>query len=346
MEHIDTNDIPGILKQEYKVIVHWRHILLDPAIFNVAGTFSIAKVKVGGLEGLDAFPRANSGLWFSKDYYVSLPKAEAVAPPSYDYDGRHFIFKNWFLRIFKNRKLDYFDTPTDFGPAFPRGSSEKDFIEVFADALYYWDFGVGGGDHMVIIDAINVTAGKFITDDFVTVTPDETGELTRTANKKNFILTGGISNLTVAATKQIIRPELEKSEPTESQPSKIERVILDFQEWRENQSFGKGSPTYPEILGSELRLKANDIIWATAYYTEQRIELAIPESPINQGLILGTPTDGGFVVVLPSGLKRIPPLDPRAYAALTAITTVQLDQEKRMAEIISRLEILENKRKE
>jgi hypothetical protein len=314
-----------------KLVLFWRHIILDPALFSSNHTYRKAKIKKDGLVGLDAFPRAAEGVWQSNTGSVSLLKAEAVAPKSYDYEGRHFNFDRWHCTLSAGGKHKLSDTfnGTDFQLSY---TTEDGFIEVHADALYYWDFGVGGGDHIVIVDAYNKTSGQYMTEDFVDVSPD--GELTPEVNAVGGILTGNISNLTITARNSI---------------RKNRDVVLKFQEWIEVFSFGSESPTHPTISGAEIKIKNNDIIIAEAYYEEvdEREEpLHQPDEKSLQGYIIGKATDGGFLELTPSGVKKVPPLDPRTNSALKIVSAIQEDQQRAIEEIKERLESLERQRKE
>jgi hypothetical protein len=54
--------------------------------------------------------------------------------------------------------------------------------DVTYKGYYVWNFGQGGGDNALLIDAFDVDVGDFIPDDFVDVTPDQNGKLTGEAN--------------------------------------------------------------------------------------------------------------------------------------------------------------------
>jgi hypothetical protein len=301
--------------------VDWKHVLLDPKVFQSNGTFRVARVR----GGLSAFPIGASGKWESEHRHWS-PDLAGSAPDHYNYEGRRFNFGFWSIKEFLNG-------------VFYRGGSNRtnEFdvnytaraIRIEATALYYWDFGDGEGDHAVFVDAFDDANQQFIPDDFVDVIPDdERGSLTAEANNGR-LSTNVIENAVIRART-----------PTG------DNIYLQyrFSRWTNEQDLSRISPkTVPTIMGRDIRIRQGSVIAALAHYNPTAGAAVPPvEVPPEGGYIIGIPADGPFIFVPLGGLPRpVGPWDPTLFAALLSSTqlgqlTAQIDELRKRIEALEK----------
>jgi hypothetical protein len=149
--------------------VTWQYILLQWDSTNgyrVKRRIAGPPPVVGG--GTDT-PMANN--------WVSTP-----APPQIHYipDNRDYVFVFWSLTAIDTQSMQ---SEFQIQPGLVANDSHiGGQWAITAKAYYYWNFGQGGGDNALLIDAFDLQAGDFIPDDFVDASPDPTGTLTTEAN--------------------------------------------------------------------------------------------------------------------------------------------------------------------
>lgn len=261
--------------------VEWKHVLLDPVVYQSNGTFRVARVR----GGLNAFPipMGASGRWESERRHWA-PMVAGLAPDHYNYEGRHFNFGFWSIKEFLNG-------------VFSRGSSNRtnEFdvnyttgaIRIEATAIYYWDFDDGEGEHAVFLDAFDDTNQQFIADDFVDVIPDdEVGILTGEANNGR------------------LRTEMIESAVIRARTPTGDNIYLQYQfsRWSNEQDLSRfGSETVPTIKGRDIRIRRSSVIAALAHY-----------NPIGGAAIpqVEPPPEGGHVIMVGSQLYLFVPLLP------------------------------------
>lgn len=150
--------------------VDWQYILLngDPTV-----GYRVKRRKGGSLP-----PAVGSGTDTPmSDNWVSAP-----APPLIHYapDNRDYVFVFWSLVAHDAQSLQ---SAAQIQPGTVANDSHTGGQwTITAKAYYVWNFGVGGGDNALLIDAFDVQAGDFFPDDFVDVNPDPKGTLTVEAN--------------------------------------------------------------------------------------------------------------------------------------------------------------------
>jgi hypothetical protein len=149
--------------------VTWQYILLngDPATgYRVKRRTNGPPPVVGG--GTDT-PMANN--WVS-----------AAAPSQIHYipDNRDYVFVFWSLTGIDAQSMQSaFQIQTS---PIANDSHVGGQWSLTAKAYYVWNFGQGGGDNALLIDAFDLQAGDFIPDDFVDCTPDPGGLFTVKSN--------------------------------------------------------------------------------------------------------------------------------------------------------------------
>lgn len=140
-------------------------------------------------------------------------------------------------------------------------ANENSKWTILATAYYHRDPGLGGGDNGLFIDAFDINLNDFIADDFVDVTPDAYGELSKQANN-GFIDTdksiGEGEKLNVSAKKLISRNSKSFNGGT----------ALIFNHWDEDL-FTPGDDSPANIDGALLIVAVSDLIYAYAFYTEK-----------------------------------------------------------------------------
>lgn len=178
-------------------------------------------------------------------------------------------------------------------------------VEAKARAWYVRTWPSGPGDEQVYLDAcyISPDSGEltFIPDDFVTIAPDESGDLTETANKGSIDTSLIQSPVTVTAAPQIGPVYEPRKAETNSpdDPGAIQHPTLKFSYWRR--------AAYTDILGSmesfsdrDFIVEHNADIYAWAVYDV--VPWRLPESYVSDALFLLTGSDGPVFVVHVSDL--------------------------------------------
>lgn len=278
--------------------VDWKHVLLDPSVFAANGTFRVARVR----GGLLSFPLQASGSWTSPITSWSPDTPDAgYAPPSYDYEGRRFNLGFWSVKTLIGGRLNGAASHNDneFSVSYPAGD-----IQIDAKAIYYWDFGGGGGPHAVYVDAFDDTNQEFIPDDFVDVIPDDdSGSLTREANN------GRLSTEKIGAS--IIRARSPTGDSIYRQ--------YGFARWTNEQDLSRiGPETVPTIAGADIRIRQGSVIAALAHYAPVRgSDIPKVVIPPEGGTVIGNPADGPYIYIPFGGTPTpIGPMDPTLLASI------------------------------
>jgi hypothetical protein len=308
--------------------VEWKHVLLDPLVFQRYGTYRVARVP----GGVNAFPTpvGGEGRWASGSRYWS-PSLAGFAPPQYEYPDpafepepkrrRTFNFRFWSLTEQQNG----IDTTrrsirgtNDFNASYGAGD-----ILIKATAFYYWDFGSGPGGHAVYVDAFNETKQEFIPDDFVDVIPDnEKGSLTREANN------GRLDTEPIEKPGVVIRAR---------NPTGDNLIpMYQFNTWTNEQDLSRFGPeTVPIIEGADIRVHQGSVISALAHYAEISPQIPVIDWPLGAWLILGKPVDGS-IIVIPRGGGGPTPVGP--WGSLSLATLLASAQPGQLLEQIADLQ--------
>ena len=306
------------------ITVSWKHVLLDPLVFQAHGTYRVARVP----GGVNAFPvpKGASGIWESENRHWA-PALAGLARDHYDHGGRIFNFGFWSVKEFQN---GYFN----------RGSSQQTnefdvnytsgIIRIEATAFYFWDFGDGRGPHAIFIDAFNDTTQEFIPDDFVDVIPDdEKGTMTANANNGS-LGTDGIANAVVRAR---------------TPAGDTIYMQYQFNRWVNEQDLSRiSSDTVPTIEGRDIRIRSGSVIAALAHYNQiQGSPVPRIDIPGEGGFIIGIPADGPFIFVPYGGTPQpVGPWDPTLFNAIISPAQIkqismQVDDLKKRIEILEKL---------
>jgi hypothetical protein len=241
------------------VAVNWQYIILTVG----AGISNRVARRTGGpppaVDGGTDMPNANN--WVR------------AAPPSIHYvpDGRDYNFAFWSLNaqdMMSGQGSSQIQSNPTANESFTGGA-----WVITANAYYFWNFGTGGGDNAVYVDAFDVQAGAFLPDDFVDVAPDPGGALTVAGNNGYIdtttqIAAGAANRITITARSAL--------------PPAGNRQ---FAYW---QSVGSlqyaGDPAHPPTVGAppnprDIVVGHNDIVVAFAFYNEVRSVLQVPREP-------------------------------------------------------------------
>lgn len=305
--------------------VNWQHVLLDPKVFEDNGTFRVARVR----GRLGAFPVKASGHWESNVRYwtPALSPEAGYAPETYEYEGRVFNLGFWTYKEFRNEVLD--GGRSSDSNHFTVTTTANVIVRVEATAIYYWNFGDGGGGHAVYIDAFDETNQEFMSDDFVDILPDEPPEYPLTAEANNGrLMTETIESVIIRA-----RPVL--------------RVFHEFSMWTNEQDLSRidMGRTRPVIAGSDIRVRSGSVIAAVAHYVVNTSRAVPVQVPREGGLIIGNPSDGPFIF-WPVGGSPTPvgPWDPTVlFAMMSAGQIAQLQGQ--IAAMQKRIESLEKQQR-
>jgi hypothetical protein len=308
--------------------VDWKHVLLDPVVFQQNGTYRVARVR----GGLSAFPIPNrsSESWTS-EFRFWKPSLAGYAGDYYDYEGRRFNFGFWSVKESVNGIFlrGSSNSSNEFSVSYVEGD-----IRIEATAIYYWNFGDGAGEHAVFIDAFDDTNQEFIAQDFVDVIPDnEKGTLTAEANE------GRLSTEAIEKTGVLIRAR-----------STIRNSIVNgfnFSAWSNEQDLSRFGPeTVPFVDRTDIRLRRGSVIAALAHY--YFFEHPFPRVNWPQGWrqLIGNPVDGPVFFVPPGGSPGPGPIGPWDTAAPgILLSSSQLGQLAEMiADLQKRIETLEKLR--
>jgi hypothetical protein len=111
---------------------------------------------------------------------VSWTSAPAPTQIHYASENRDYVFAFWSITAFDSESQQ--SSAQIQNGITANDSHQGGTWSISANAFYIWNFGEGGGDNAILIDAFDVQAGDFIADDFVNVTPDQNGKLTTEAN--------------------------------------------------------------------------------------------------------------------------------------------------------------------
>jgi len=244
--------------------VNWQWIILD----NTTSGWRVAR-RTGGPPPTYAFgtDMPMGGNW------IQLATSPLVYPKGGDPTKDTYLFAFW--------SLVGFDSVSGQSLALIQGnpanwSQNGGQWTITATAYYYSNFGSGGGDNALLIDAFDLSIGAFIPDNFVQVTPDPTGNLTVDANNGYIDTTTQIANgspppaLTVTAQSVL---------PSNKQ----------FQYWLYFPYippwFFSNNPAYPATVGTptpqDIVVHYNDVVLAIGMYTDLPYVVTPPSSIYN-----------------------------------------------------------------
>ena len=232
--------------------VSWQYIILNGD--NATG-YRVKKRTGGALP-----PVYNMGTDF-----VGSDSWNKTAEHVLQYGDRNYVFAFWSVtghdmlspqteaHIGLNRYVD------SSHPLLPQYGGAWD---ITAKAYYVWEFGIGGGDNALLIDAFDVQAGDFIADDFVDATPNE---FTKDANEGY-----------IDTTLQII-----EGNAIQVRARNILPTNKSFGYWHEIASVGySNNPATPVEVGTptsqDIVVHYNDIVVAFAFYNELPLKLKKP----------------------------------------------------------------------
>jgi hypothetical protein len=152
-----------------------------------------------------------------------------------------------------------------------------------AKAWYVWNYGGGGGEHAVEVDAFSRTDNRFIPDFFVDVLPDGPpdpsdptagGPLSRIANYDGYVATGPLTKPVEIRAREIIGDGTERYR---------------FVRWVEVESLTSGEPM-PFVDNDRIIVHPGNIMRAFAIYNRLP---PMPPPPIRPVVVL---PEGGYIV--------------------------------------------------
>jgi len=196
---------------------------------------------------------------------MDTPDADSwsrTAPATLPFDGLDYVLAFWSITS-QDTLSPQREAHVEFGRTASSSHSGAASMGggqwvVTAKAYYVWNFGVGGGDNALLIDAFDIQLGDFIPDDFVDATPDDGARtLTMDANNGYIDTSTQIAEgnaLTVTA-RDTLRPNKQ------------------FGYWQEVPSLTyNNDPTMPATIGApdnhDIVVHYNDIVVAFAFYNE------------------------------------------------------------------------------
>jgi hypothetical protein len=294
------------------ITVDWKHILLDPDVFNSHKTHRVARIP----GGLSAFPVQNRGYWVSDDgNWPGSSGGDGAAPPYYIYNNRKFNFGFWSIKE---------DGSGSISDGINLSITTKHPLYIYANAFYYWDFGGGPGSHAVYLDAFDTTNQVFIPDDFVDVIPDNSSrDLTALANN-GMLITDDIKEAIIRARTPLTNLVADSRNLSEAQ--------MKFLKWWNMQDLRRSDPnadpnTVPTINDGDIDIKQGSVISALAAYDRGDPKNTGPNLNWTEGgyIEFGTPSDG-LVILLPPGRGPIVigPWGPRNLRESTEVGVEKL----------------------
>jgi hypothetical protein len=227
------------------------------------------------------------------------------APPTYVHDLKTFKFGfwSWVVANVSGGPTSHVNQSRVHSTNFQEGAT------VEAKAWYVWDLGTGPGAHGAYLDAFDVSAGDFIPDDFVDVSPDERPERRRTQEANNgFLVTDNTVEDLVTAR----------------DPTGDTRARYEFQYWEVMADLIFGNPPVggdpPTVIGRKITLHQLDIIVAVAFYNVPPLPPTPPfQSPREFSYIIGNLADGPYIIFGPFGPRPVGPWDPTTFTRITDV---------------------------
>lgn len=152
--------------------IEWKYVLL------LADSFSGHRVKRRLQSG--AMPEVlPGGSFMGPTWSASAPPTISFAPPAKP--SSTYVFGFWSLKYLTEKPA--VGLPVVPARTFTLTSDPTSMAVVQATAWYFWDFGPGGGEHGIYLDAFDVDAQDWLAQDFVMVEPDPQHTLTPLANE-------------------------------------------------------------------------------------------------------------------------------------------------------------------
>jgi hypothetical protein len=297
------------------ITVHWKHVILDEAVFSTYGTHRVARARnAARARGLadpfpvvarNAEPPTPVSIWAPGDPASGGSVEQGAAPENYPYGPLTYHFGFWSILEQVGRET----RPSVTSNRFPSVNyTGPDPVTVWATAWYVWDLGSGPGGEGVYIDAFDERSGDFIADDFVDVAPDDpaTHALTQDANN-GFLSTEGIK-----------QEDIKARSPTGDHPP----VLYDFERW---EAVGAGGPVpftarVPNPPGSVITVRQGDRLRACAFYNGRPFSFPPIRDYPPFVILIGNLADGPYIVIRP-GQPPVPvgPWDPTILGQLSAV---------------------------